>query len=132
MSHLVKVVALALLVLSSALSAAETKPPEIPIIGETIDVRVVNVEVVATSGGELVRGLTAADFRLLIDGKEVPIEFFTEVAEGTAAPSAAGPAAPWPRWLRPRRSPAATWSSSTSRSPSPGRVTPCWRSWRRT
>jgi VWFA-related protein len=74
--------------------AVETTPPEIPVIGETIDVRVVNVEVVATSGGELVRGLTAADFRLLIDGKEVPIEFFTEVAEGTAAPSAAGPAAP--------------------------------------
>ena len=68
--------------------------PEIPIIGETIDVRVVNVEVVATSDGELVRGLAASDFRLLVDGREVPIEFFTEVAEGTAAPSATGPAAP--------------------------------------
>jgi len=78
----------------AVLSAQETKPPEIPVIGETIDVRVVNVEVVATSDGELVRGLTAADFRLLIDGKEVPVEFFTEVAEGTAAPSASGPAAP--------------------------------------
>ncbi|HEX5715233.1 MAG TPA: VWA domain-containing protein [Thermoanaerobaculia bacterium] len=84
-----------MMVIALALAlTAETKPAEIPIIGETIDVRVVNVEVVATSGGELVRGLTAADFRLLIDGKEVPIEFFTEVAEGTAAPSAEGPAAP--------------------------------------
>src|SRR5215211_2826026 len=84
-----------MMVLALALAlTAETKPPEIPIIGETIDVRVVNVEVVATSGGELVRGLTAADFRLLIDGKEVPVEFFTEVAEGTAAPSSTGPAAP--------------------------------------
>ncbi|HEY6553316.1 MAG TPA: VWA domain-containing protein, partial [Vicinamibacteria bacterium] len=94
MTQSVKGFALALLVLSSALSGAETKPIEIPVIGETIDVRVVNVEVVATAGGELVRGLAAADFRLLIDGKEVPIEFFTEVAEGTAAPSAEGPAAP--------------------------------------
>src|SRR5215207_9567279 len=88
-----------MMVLALALAlTAETKPPEIPIIGETIDVRLINVEVVATSGREVVRGLTAADFRLLIDGKEVPIEFFTEVAEGTsktsAAPSAAGPAAP--------------------------------------
>jgi VWFA-related protein len=84
-----------MMVIALALAlTAETKPSEIPIIGETIDVRVVNVEVVATSGGELVRGLTATDFRLLIDGKEVPIEFFTEVAEGTAAPSSAGPAAP--------------------------------------
>jgi VWFA-related protein len=89
-----KLCALALLVLSSVLSAAEPKQIEIPVIGESIDVRVVNVEVVATSEGGLVRGLTAADFRLLIDGKEVPIEFFTEVAEGTAAPAAPGPAAP--------------------------------------
>ncbi|MFL6202036.1 MAG: VWA domain-containing protein [Thermoanaerobaculia bacterium] len=89
---------LLLALLLAALSAQDTKPPEIPVIGETIDVRVVNVEVVATSNGEPVRGLAAADFRLLIDGREVPIEFFTEVAEGTsktsAAPAAAGPAAP--------------------------------------
>lgn len=72
--------------------AVETTPPEVPVIGETIDVRVVNVEVVATADGQLVRGLTAADFRLLVDGREVPIEFFTEVAEGIAAQ--AGPSAP--------------------------------------
>ncbi|HEX6864865.1 MAG TPA: VWA domain-containing protein [Thermoanaerobaculia bacterium] len=100
MTQSVKGFALALLVLSSALSAAEPKQIELPIIGESIDVRVVNVEVVATSGGELVRGLTAADFRLLIDGKEVPVEFFTEVAEGAsipaAAPAAEGLAAPTP------------------------------------
>ena len=94
MTQCMKAFALALLVLSSAVSAAETKQIEVPVIGESIDVRVVNVEVVATADGELVRGLTAADFRLLIDGKEVPIEFFTEVAEGTAAPAAEGPAAP--------------------------------------
>jgi VWFA-related protein len=59
--------------------------PAIPVIGETIDVRVVNVEVVATSEGQLVKGLAPSDFRLLVDGREVPIEFFTEVGEGTAA-----------------------------------------------
>ena len=78
--------------LALALSAAAPPSAEIPIIGETIDVRVVNVEVVATSDGKPVQGLTSADFRLLIDGKEVPIEFFTEVVEGTAAQ--AGPSAP--------------------------------------
>ncbi len=70
---------------------------ELPIIGESIDVRVVNVEVVATSGGKVVRGLTPADFRLLVDGKEVPVEFFTEVVEGrTAEQAAAGAPAPLP------------------------------------
>ncbi|MES1244162.1 MAG: VWA domain-containing protein, partial [Acidobacteriota bacterium] len=69
---------------------------ELPIIGETIDVRVVNVEVVASSESGLVRGLAAGDFRLLVDGREVPIEYFTEVENGTAAASKAesGPAAP--------------------------------------
>ena len=83
-----------LMALALALTTQEPTPPELPVIGETIDVRVVNVEVVATSDGELVRGLAASDFRLLVDGKEVPVEFFTEVVEGTAAPSASGPAAP--------------------------------------
>ena len=48
-----------LMLLALALAAAETQAPEIPIIGETIDVRVVNVEVVATSEGEPVRELYA-------------------------------------------------------------------------
>lgn len=84
----------------SAAPADAEPPPDIPVIGEIIDVRVVNVEVVATSEGKLVRGLDAADFRLLVDGKEVPVEFFTEVAEGTtagAAPASDGaPLAPLP------------------------------------
>ena len=65
--------------------------PNVPVIGETIDVRVVNVEVVATSEGQLVRGLSSSDFRLRVDGREVPIEFFTEVEEGTAAASPTSP-----------------------------------------
>src|SRR6185436_19709686 len=81
----------------SLVRAAEP-PPEIPVIGETIDVRVVNVEVVATSEGRLVRGLTAGDFRLLVDGQEVPIGYFTEVADGATAATVTqgGPSSPLP------------------------------------
>ena len=52
---------LAAAVLSLALPAAAQKPhSEIPTLGETIDVRVVNVEaVVTTKSGERTRGLAA-------------------------------------------------------------------------
>src|SRR5215212_11421344 len=85
--------AAAALSLALPLTAQERKA-EIPVIGETIDVRVVNVEAVVTSAsGERVRGLTAADFRLLVDGREVPVEYFAEVAEGTSV-APGGAAAP--------------------------------------
>lgn len=62
--------------------SAQTAPEE---FAESIDVRVVNVEAVVTDRkGERVRGLQPEDFQLLVDGKEVPIEFFTEIVEGTA------------------------------------------------
>ena len=88
---------IALLGLSMALQATAQKPKaEIPVIGETIDVRVVNVEAVVTNpSGQRVPGLSTADFRLLVDGREVPIEYFAEIAEGKSvqadkAPVAAG------------------------------------------
>ena len=44
----------------------------------------VDVEAVVTDReGNRVRGLSAGDFRLLVDGVEVPVERFAEVAEGT-------------------------------------------------
>jgi len=53
--------------------------------GESIDVRVVNVEAVVTdSHGQRIKGLAPKDFRLLVDGKEVPIDYFTEIRGGTA------------------------------------------------
>jgi hypothetical protein len=83
--------------LSLAPSVAAEKPKaEIPIIGETIDVRVVNVEAVVTAAsGKRVPGLSAADFHLLVDGREVPVEYFAEISEGKSvqaekAPVAAG------------------------------------------
>ncbi len=73
-------------------SLAQTPPIQIPIVGETIDVRVVNVEMVVTNAaGERVRGLTAADFRLLVDGKEVPVEYFAEIADGTSVSAEKAP-----------------------------------------
>lgn len=87
--------------LSLALPLSAQEPPaEIPTtIGETIDVRVVNVETVVTNAsGERVRGLAAGDFRILVDGVEVPVEYFAEVEEGKSVTAGAGaegaPAAP--------------------------------------
>ena len=54
------------------------------VFGEVLDVRVVNVEVVVTDkDGERVRGLGAKDFRLKVDGQEVPIDFFSEILGGS-------------------------------------------------
>jgi VWFA-related protein len=74
------------LLLTAAASRAQAPTEEPQVFGESIDVRVVNVETVVTDAkGARVRGLTAEDFRLLVDGKEVPVEYFTEVADGVAA-----------------------------------------------
>ncbi len=66
-----------------------------PTFGEIVDVRVINLEVVVTQGRERVSGLAGEDFRLLVDGKEVPIEYFTEIEEGRVA-SGEADAAPVP------------------------------------
>jgi VWFA-related protein len=60
--------------------------------GESIDVRVVNVEAVVTDRrGNRVPGLTPADFRMLVDGREVPVDYFTEIKDGEVAASASSP-----------------------------------------
>jgi VWFA-related protein len=65
--------------------------------GESIDVRVVNVEAVVTDRrGHRVQGLSASDFRLLVDGREVPIDYFTEVVGGEMATPPVEPGAPAP------------------------------------
>ncbi|MXX73870.1 MAG: VWA domain-containing protein [Holophagales bacterium] len=65
---------------------------EIPeVFSETIDVRVVNVEVVVTDRqGNRVQGLKPSDFELLVNGKPTPIDYFTEIEDGFAAGGAAG------------------------------------------
>jgi VWFA-related protein len=83
---------LCLLALAPGARAADDVPSS---FGESIDVRVVNVEAVVTDRhGSRVSGLKPEDFRLRVDGKEVPVEYFSEVRDGEAlpAPSAAAPA----------------------------------------
>lgn len=82
-----------LLALALPVASQQQPAPEEPsIFGETIDVRVVNVEVVVTDRqGNRVTGLGPGDFRLRVDGKDVPVEYFTEVRGGQAvAASEAG------------------------------------------
>lgn len=73
-------------------AAPQQPPPSEPpsIYGDVIDVRVVNVEVVVTDrAGNRVTDLKPGDFRLKVDGKEVPVEYFTEVRGGSAVAAAA-------------------------------------------
>jgi VWFA-related protein len=80
---------------ASVAPAVDPKPSSS--FGESIDVRVVNVEaVVSDRRGHRVQGLSAADFRLLVDGREVPVDYFTEVVEGEMATPTAKPAGPAP------------------------------------
>lgn len=89
------------LLLAAGLSASASAQVAEPVsaFGEVVDVRVVNLEVAVTDAeGRRVPGLQRGDFRLLVDGKEVPIHYFTEVREGQAlvpeAASGTAPAAP--------------------------------------
>lgn len=86
-----------LVLLASFLSlAAGVRGQEAPpSFGESIDVRVVNLEAVVTGrDGKLVTGLKPEDFRLRVDGREVPIEYFNEVREGEALAASAEAAGP--------------------------------------
>ena len=91
-------VAAALPFLSGVSVSAAAAPAADAGFGDAVDVRVVNVEAVVTDrAGERVRGLAPADFRLLVDGAPVAIDYFTEVVEGeSAAPPPAVAAAPVP------------------------------------
>jgi VWFA-related protein len=77
-----KTAALAFIVAANA--SAQTQPGARPGgFSEIIDVRVVNLEVVVTDREGLpIRGLKADHFVLLVDGEEVPIEYFSEVLGG--------------------------------------------------
>ncbi len=75
-----------------ALTAQDEPVPGI--FNEVIDVRVVNLEAVVTDrAGNRVTGLTPADFKLTVDGKQVPIEYFNEVTGGVVADPGAGTSA---------------------------------------
>jgi VWFA-related protein len=78
--------ALAVLLTSLPPAGAQDQPQAPPsVFGEQIEVRVVNVEVVVTDRqGNRVADLKPGDFRLKVDGKTVPIEYFNEVRGGQA------------------------------------------------
>ncbi|MFQ5526498.1 MAG: VWA domain-containing protein [Thermoanaerobaculia bacterium] len=80
--------------LAAALSGSTPSGAQIEPISETVDVRVVNVEVVATDNqGIIIRGLTRDDFELVVDGREIPIEYFSAVEAPLLAESTAQAAA---------------------------------------
>ncbi|HKH47310.1 MAG TPA: VWA domain-containing protein [Thermoanaerobaculia bacterium] len=92
-----RMIPLLMLAGSMSLAAQEPAPAGVDVeIGESIDVRVVNVEAVVTDRHEQrIKGLSPADFRLLVDGKEVPIDYFTEIRGGAAVEARGdGPASP--------------------------------------
>ncbi len=69
-------------------------PPDL-FFGEEIDVRVVNLEVVVEDrSGERVQGLRTEDFRLIVDGAEVEVDYFTEILENRAVEAPEGGAPP--------------------------------------
>lgn len=88
----------AALLLASPLPVAAQETPqetEIPTealpgqFGETIEVRVINLEVVVTDrDGNPVHDLGPEDFQLTVDGEPQAIEYFTEIANGRAEQTA--------------------------------------------
>lgn len=89
-----RVCAVLLLLAWPPASAVAAQPPAMPTFADTVDVRVVNLEVVVTRGGDRVGGLSAADFELRVDGERVPVDYFTEVREGRAVTPAGAAAVP--------------------------------------
>lgn len=68
----------------AGVAGAQSAPP-VRSFGETVDVRVVNLEAVVTDKDGLpITGLEPGDFKLEIDGRQVPIGYFTEVRGGQA------------------------------------------------
>jgi VWFA-related protein len=64
-----------------SLAAAQELPSDT--YAEAIEVRVINLEAVVTDkDGLRVSRLKPGDFRLTVDGEEVPIQYFTEVRDG--------------------------------------------------
>ncbi|MEP6769525.1 MAG: VWA domain-containing protein [Acidobacteriota bacterium] len=69
-----------------AMALAQAPPPESPpgTFRETVRVQVMDLDVSVTdSRGNPVPDLNRDEFRVTVDGKQVPIDYFTRVAEGT-------------------------------------------------
>jgi VWFA-related protein len=86
-TDLIYVTLLAFLAVAST-AMSQVEPGPLPgVFSEVLDVRIVNLEVVVTDkDGIPVRGMSSANFKLEVDGEEVPIEYFSEIRSGVAAP----------------------------------------------
>jgi VWFA-related protein len=83
------------LALSSALPAQQAQQEELPRLVETVDVRVINVDVVVTDRrGNPVRGLKKEDFEIYESGRRMTVTNFYEVTpQGVRTPPAPRPQA---------------------------------------
>lgn len=96
MSRTIRVPLLSFAALLGAAAFLPAQEPPAARFGETVDVRVVNVEVVVTDrDGNPVTGLTRADFELRVDGRPVEISNFYAGERGVTTVAEAGaPASP--------------------------------------
>ncbi len=75
---------------------------------ETVDVQVINLEVVVTDAdGNPVHDLAADAFQLVVDGREASVDYFSEVRRGIARPQALAEAPASPRGTQPKPNAAA-------------------------
>ena len=82
-----KTALLALAAFASVALAQEPPPPPpqpLPVFKESVEVRVMDLDVSVTdSKGQPVSDLAKQDFTVKLDGRPVPIDYFTRVEEGT-------------------------------------------------
>ena len=72
------------LVMSLAAAGAAAQQKDAPTFRESVEVRVMDLDVVVTDAkGQPARDLNREDFRVLVDGKPVSIDYFTRVEAGT-------------------------------------------------
>lgn len=97
-----------LLLLAAATAIAQEKPQEPAFFSETVEVHVVNVDVVVTDkSGKPVPALTKDDFELYANGQKQEISYFIELKDEAApatAPAPAGAPAPAPAAAPPQDS----------------------------
>jgi len=98
MNRTLAVMALAIVLCAPCASTAApagSEAPDDPVVRETVDVDVVDIDVVVTDAkGQPISGLTAEDFQILEDGKKVKITNFAELRGAPSASGAAPSAAP--------------------------------------
>ena len=69
---------------SGAVAQQKDQQKDAPTFRESVEVRVMDLDVVVTDGkGQPARDLNREDFRVLVDGKPMSVDYFTRVEAGT-------------------------------------------------